>query len=744
MNMPYGQKLLARSERAWKAGLLALVLSGPAWAQTPPAVAPLPGDPAADPTPVVTEAPFESRQIFFDEDLQLPSDLMMQGIAATETISFRVPRSWDLRKDPILHLAFDHSEALTPESSTLTVWVNNQGVASVPLTEANTKDGRLDVRIPRSVLYEGGYNDIKLKVVQHVKDECEDPFDPALWTRISLASSIDFAYQTRPFVRELGEFPYPYHDELAYGPLTYALGGSGNLSSSQLEAAGILAFALGRHADYRGITLLPPVANPAEAKSHLIVIGTPDENPLVASLVDRSSLRAGVGTLVSVPNPADHRYGILVVTGGDTAGVIKAAEALAARDRHELITGPQAEITNVDDARMVETARKPLPLPLGDAGKFTLESLGIKDTTTRGYYSPPIRIPIRMEGDAQVQIDGARIGLDYAYAANLDTRLSTMEVRLDDVTLRSLALNEAEGEAKERLWVDLPFELVKPDSNLEIIFHLFPKNFEPCVYTTDKHIWGTVFASTELQVARDRVAELPDLGLFQYEMWPLNTALSDDGLTVVVSDRPTLDDLSAAMQVLGDLGASAVAADPKFRLVPGGASVIEETGAPDLLVLVGEGQNSTYKALLDRKVVASQGELERTLTEDGKAVLDVKSGSAVGIIEQVVLQSGAMGRTAMILRSAQGGGLLDVAQRLGDPSVEAALKGNLVVLAGDKEVRPVASADKTTVGHRPLKSRIKQSIRGSWGLLGLGVLIAAILLAMLIQGWAARRGGQTG
>jgi hypothetical protein len=52
-----------------------------------------------------------------------------------------------------------------------------------------------------------------------------------------------------------------------------------------------------------------------------------------------------------------------------------------------------------------------------------------------------------------------------------------------------------------------------------------------------------------------------------------------------------------------------------------------------------------------------------------------------------------------------------------------------------------AVADKGSVGNRSLSSQVKRSINRSWGLLGLGVLLASVLLAYLVRGWAARRGG---
>ena len=425
--------------------------------------------------------PSVSRDIFFDQDLYIDRDLMLEGITATETVNFRVPKTWDLTSDPILHLRFNHSASLTENRSVLTIWVNGNGAGSVRLGPSNAQDGLLKVRLPRTSFYKEGYNNIQFRVVQHVDDVCEDPFDPAVWTRVQLDSFIRFNYREGDPDTDLLEFPEPYFDPRGYGESEFALAGLGNVSAAQLDALAILGFAFGRHSAYRGVHIRGPISDPLQASTHVLVVGTPSENPLVAKYLDASKLRSGVGTIASIPNPGNPAMGTQV-TGGDAEGVVKAAEALASQDRYESLSGQIASVSEIRDPVPPPTLREPLPVPPRNAAsgvRFPLSELRMNDTTVRGFYAPPVRIPIHMEGDAEVHIDGARIGLDYAYSSGLDTRLSTLEVRLDDVTLRSVSLREAGGAEKTRLWVDLPHELMQPDTELEVVFHLFPLNFDP-------------------------------------------------------------------------------------------------------------------------------------------------------------------------------------------------------------------------------------------------------------------------
>jgi len=717
---------------------LAAAFGAPAWA--------LDGEPTPAGDALEEAVPAVTRDIYFDQDLLVDQDLMLEGITATETVNFRVPRSWELTADPVLKLRFNHSANLTASRSVLTVWVNGTGAGSVRLHPENVHDGELSVRLPRTALYNEGYNNVQFRVVQHVDDVCEDPFDPALWTRVQLDSLIRFTLREKPLSTDLIDFPNPYFDARGYGPTTFALAGMEQPSVAQLDALGILGFTFGRHAAYRGLQLRSPVADPSEASTHTLLVGTPAELPLISRYLDTKGLRPGVGTVASIPNPANPGKAILIVTGGDAEGVVKAAEALSSQDRYEALSGNIASIEQLSDPVPPSSKRVPLPVPpRNDAGgiRFPVADLRIEDTTVRGFYAPPVRIPIRMEGDAEVHIDGARVGLDYAYSSGLDTRLSTIEVRLDDVTLRSVALNDPEGEEKARLWVDLPYELMEPDTELEVVFHLFPLHFDPCVYVTDKHIWATVFSSTELRLARDGYTQLPDLSKLRYDLWPYDAALSErQGLLVVAPDDANAWDASAVMQLMGQLGAVSTAERPDFSVVKGGSNV-EGDAARDMVVLVGSGSNRTWAGLRDTNQLSQKGdELNILLNSANDRALAARVGTPYGTVEQVLLDNTGIGRTALVVKAETSQKLLRLVQRLADPAVTSGMTGNLAVVGSGKDVRSISVAEQHTVGTRSVASTLRRVLQASWAALIVGVIAAAVLIALLIRAWAARRGGQ--
>jgi hypothetical protein len=679
-----------------------------------------------------------TRTTEFEDDFYVQRDIMLQGITAIETVNFPTPVAWDMQADPEVTLVFSHSGSNSPNRSSLSMSINGVALASTPLDAANVIDGELKARIPVDALQP--YNQLKLQVIQHIDDECEDPFDPALWTRVSRKSTVDWTFERDPASTELGEFPLTVFDEHGYGPLEVALAGANQLSAGQLEALGILGFSLGRHAAYRHVQLQDPVADLSSGPpQHLLVVGTPAENPLVGQLIGQGPA-AGEGLVALKQHPRDPRFGIVIVTGGDAAGLRKAAEAVVGDNRKQVLSGSASAVQALSDFVQTPTRQDPLPAPRKQT-QFTLKDLDVEDITVRGYYAPPVTIPLMLEGDAHVQIEGARVGIDYAYSAHLDTRLSTMEVRLNGVTLRSVQLDDPDGEEKQRLWVDLPFELMEPHSQLEVVFHLFPNDFSPCVYTTDRHIWATVYGSTEFRLHRDHYAMLPDLSLLRYNLWPYGEAMEAGGLQIVTADQPDAWDGTGVLQVAAELGRKTVVERPKLSVVAARAGTLSGAPASHHILLVADTPHSTHDGLVRQKALAQDGTLERKIREDGSDVMGARVGAAYGTIEQVVSPVGE-GRTILVLKAPNRQDLDDVARTLQDEGLLRSLDGSAAVLGDEGGARSMELTKPQQVGIIPLSSRIRAFIRGQWLLLGVAVLLAAGLLAFVVMAWASRRGGQ--
>lgn len=671
--------------------------------------------------------------------------MMLQGIQAQDSVTFNRPRTWDLTEDPELHLFYEHSEALLPDRSAMTVLVNGKAIYSVFLDlhadKSSTADARGEVvaRIPRELLKD--YNEVSLLVTQHYTRDCEDPFDYSLWTRVDNESFIRFHYKRKPIESDLANYPLPLYDELGIGALHLTLVGPEDYPASSLEALAPLSLSMGRYADYRGVSIVDTTTDVRRAKTHALLIGTPQENPQIRELLGDVPASAE-GTVALVPNPADPTLAVLVVTGGSPAAVMNASWAVSGRARQELLAGASSTIHSVEPSTPL-SKRAPRSAPPDRT--FDLGDLGIESQTVRGFYAPPIDIPIWLEGDAQIPPNSASATVRYSYGAQLDNRLSTVEVQLDGVVLQSARLDEPEGEESAELTVQLPDSILTPKSTLRVVFHLFPQEFDACERVSDRIIWGTVHETTEFTIHRDHYAQMPDLGRLRYSMWPFTMEPEKGPVTVIVSDRPTLDEAAAAFHMGTVLGRTREERDPAFRIVS--ASRLDSVPNQHLILLVDDRSHEVYKTLLGSKALAvdpgQPAGKGRTLTAPGDQVLlhaDVADG--YGIIEEIQHPADPAHWSVLVLRSPTGDDLAELVDTVGDPAWQTKLKHNVAKRTGET-IETMKVHDTRRVGVKPLHRHIQAFLREYWVPLVMAIILVAVLFALVISLWSRRRGART-
>ncbi len=688
----------------------------------------------AEAPPVPAE---QVRVVTFEDDLSVGGHMMLQGVTAYGSVTFTRPRGWDLTEDPALDLRFEHSAALLPEHSFLTVHLNDQPVGTVGLTADNAIGGQLSVTLPRSLVED--HNRLSFVADQSYTLECEDPFDPALWTRVSDQSSIRFTYQPIPVESQLLDLPYPMVDTLGYGAAQLALVGPETVSEGDLTALATLGLTFGRQAAWHHVQVTTPAASLDKVNSNAIVLGTVSGNPLVNDLVDTSDLRDGQGLVALVPNPWNPTYGVLVVTGRDDAGVLLAAQGVAANDRYDLLSGPAALVDQVQDTSPPPTLQDPLPAP--DRASFTLADLGFEDRTVRGYYAPTLSVPVRFDGDARARPGGGRLYVHFGYSAQLDVRLSTVEVRLNGVSLRSIGLEDPEGSEDEVLEVDVPADILRPDSRLDIVFHLFPRDFDPCRYVSDKMIWGTLYETTEIQAPMDHFARLPDLGKLRHRAWPFNLEHPQQAAVVVVPDAPNRSHASAVLQLGAELGRLSTADKPDLIVRTASAEAASPSAGRNRIGLFGDEANSWIEQQIEAGTLTARGQDHAKELNAGKELIKATVGTPYGTLE-AARATGEDAHNILVLRTPGATELASMVRLVFDERKVLELDGNLAVLEPDGGIDTLDVANKVAVGKVPVVSAARFATRRNWLLVALIATIAAVLGTAIVREWAQRRSGE--
>ena len=109
---------------------------------------------------------------------------------------FTKPEQWKVLPSSKLILSFQHSPQLLRERSSLNILINNQVIKTIELNKNNAKKTTTTVDIPVKILKD--HNKLTFDVDQHYTMDCEDPFDPALWTTVLNSSTIQLDYTRMP------------------------------------------------------------------------------------------------------------------------------------------------------------------------------------------------------------------------------------------------------------------------------------------------------------------------------------------------------------------------------------------------------------------------------------------------------------------------------------------------------------------------------------------------------------------
>jgi hypothetical protein len=544
----------------------------PAARQPEPAAAP--AESAAAPAESVA-APTSSAATYeyvlaFNRSPVVGNRLRLEGIYPETRLGFTRPRGWEVKTAKAL-IRFQHSPALLPDQSSMTVRVNDTSIGSVPLNRPNSQVGQVLFNIPISLLQDR--NEISIATQQQNSAECTDPADPMLWTEVLPDSKLLFEFEPQAIALDFNRYPYPFIDDLGLDPDRLVYVRPQALSEAWLTTAARFQTFVGRYAEFRPVdTRMVTALNQVEGGDRLILIGTPSEQPVLKDLSlpfplqgnqfldgNRTTLPGDVGLLMMTTledsTPENRGVPVLVATGNDAAGVAKAVQFLVQSEDQQLGAGQALIISNVDEVASPPSRQWERYLPVENS--FSLSSLrGVdgepfKDTTVHGSNAPPVQFNFWALPDDQF-MRGSTMTLRYSYSPQVNPRTSAIEVRIDGVTIGGKRLTSENG-GRESLNVNLPESLIQPNSQIEVLFVLRPRVAAECGQSQDQQLWGTVHGDTRFDLNRQNVVQLPDLRLLQTG-FPLTAPQDLSGTAVVMPDAPTDREVMTLLKLSERLG----------------------------------------------------------------------------------------------------------------------------------------------------------------------------------------------
>ncbi|MBW4648996.1 MAG: cellulose biosynthesis cyclic di-GMP-binding regulatory protein BcsB [Kastovskya adunca ATA6-11-RM4] len=547
-------------------------VASPAPRPAPQPVRPARATPPEEPNRVVEDdtTPTSQYVLEFNRSPVVGERFRLEGFYSQARLGFTRPRNWDVQSAKAL-IRYQHSPALLASRSNLTVMMNGASIGSIPLNRKQSQIGSALFNIPPERIRD--FNNISLIAQQHNAQDCKDEnaSDPTLWTEILPDSKVVFEYQPQPVALNFSRYPYPFFDDLSLDPNQIAFLEPQKISDSWLTASARYSAALGRLADYRPVnTRLVTDFDEVDGNERLAIIGTPEEQPALQSLelpFEISGGRVLDGNLAPLPpdvgvlmvtTTEDSGSPVLVATGNGPEGVAKAVQFLIQPQDRKLGTSQGILVTQVSDVPTPAPQQWPGYLPqeksfkLSDL-KTSNDAQPFKDITVRGSNAPPVDIDFRALPNNDFK-RGSSMNLRYSYGPQVNPRTSAVEVLLDGVFIGGARLSEEAGATRKSLKVNLPENLIQPNSKLQVAFRLNPREpADACGRATDGQLTGTVHADTSFNLNRENSVQLPDLKLLRFG-FPFAAPQDLSQTAIVVPQNPSPTDLLTLLEFSERLG----------------------------------------------------------------------------------------------------------------------------------------------------------------------------------------------
>ncbi|MGF1496815.1 MAG: cellulose biosynthesis cyclic di-GMP-binding regulatory protein BcsB [Elainellaceae cyanobacterium] len=576
-------------------------------APRPAAASPAPADPApaapatdseAAEAPEAPEVPPLSQYVLeFNRSPVVGNRLRLQGVYPETRLGFTRPRDWTVEGVRAL-LRFQHSPDLIADRSFLTLRLQDTSIGSVALNQVNSEIAEATFDIPPNLLQD--YNELSIVAEQHSSDTCTNPADPMLWTEILPDSKLVFDYRPKPLALNFSQFPAPFIDDLSIEPNRLAYLQPSQYSDGWLSSVARFQVGAARLSGSHALeTHLVDELADLQWGDRLIIIGTPAEQPLMADLelpfdLEDDQILDGDGNplpddegVLMLSTVEEGSVPVLVVSGNGAEGVVKAAQSLVQPQDLEIQAGQVLLVNGVSEVSSPSPRNWPGYLP-ADRNSFPLRDLTLagnqpfQDVTVRGTTAPPIRVPFHALPDDAFQ-RGSTMRLRYSHSPLVNPRTSSVDVLLDDVTISSKRLGAWSG-GRKSFKLELPPNLIQPDSVLTVQFVMHPREQELCGPSADQQLWGTLHGDTQFDLNRHQSVRLPDLKLLQTG-FPLTAPQDLSQAAIVLPDTPTDADVRTLLAVSQRLGAVSQANSVKLAVYRAGNIPGEERDQRHLIAI---------------------------------------------------------------------------------------------------------------------------------------------------------------
>ncbi|MDR0807185.1 MAG: cellulose biosynthesis cyclic di-GMP-binding regulatory protein BcsB [Enterobacteriaceae bacterium] len=517
-------------------------------------------EPAADQAP----PPVRDASLSF-KTLAPAGTMELRGVQSSAQMTFTV-RSDEVVSKATLNLDYTVSPALLPLLSHIKVYLNDELMGIVPVTQ-DLVGKKGNINLPLDAHFITDFNRLRLELVGHYKDVCEDPTHSSIWIDISKTSSVDLTFQGLDIQNDLSDFPEPFFDSRDSRQLNLPMIFAAAPDNDQQRAAAILASWFGVQAQWRGQNF--PVLYNQLPDRNAIVFATNQQRP--DFLQNYPQVEAPTVEMISHP---DNPYiKLLLVLGRDDKDLLTAVQGIA--DGELLFRGQSVTIDNVkqlqprqpyDAPNWVRTDR---PVRLSELASYP-EQLSVS-----GGRLPPIDLDMKLPPDLfMLRSKGITLDLKYSYTPPPYVDDSRLNVSLNSRFIQAFPLKPYESKVSQVLHIPLIQGLTSSDDEVLIpAFQLggnntltFDFDFVSNIGASTTDVCRTMTAIKHEAVIDDsstidftgyrHYLAMPALKTFASSGFPFSRMADLSETLIVMPENPSAEQLTMLFNVLGQIGSN--------------------------------------------------------------------------------------------------------------------------------------------------------------------------------------------
>ncbi|SNY69545.1 cellulose biosynthesis cyclic di-GMP-binding regulatory protein BcsB [Pantoea sp. GL120224-02] len=523
------------------------------------------------PLPVVSQpldanAPLRDSQLMFNQVAPPPGSMTLRGTEPTSQIEFGV-RSDEVVTRAMLTLSYRPSPALIPTLSQLKVYLNDELVGLVTVT-ADQLGKENQTQLPIDPRFIGDFNRVRLELVGHYANVCENPANSTIWMDIGKESKLDLTLQKLPLKNDLSHFPEPFFDARDSRPLQLPMVFSNQPNLLQQRAAGILASWFGSKAQWRGQSF-PVLYNQLPKEQHAVVFATNDHRP--DFLKDLPPVEKPTVEMVSQPdNPYEK---MLLILGRDDNDLLTAVEGIA-----------QGELLLRGDTSTIDSVKMLAPRQAYDAPNWvrtdrrtTFAELTQYQNQLQadGLQPNPISLTLNLPPDLfLVRARGIDMDLIYRYTSPIQQDGSRLAVHLNNQFMQDYPLTPKDTAGQQIMRIplmqglqDSNRQLTIPALRLGVVNQLrfsfdYANTFIggtadgrcETVTAVGHHVVIDDNSSIDFSGYRHYI-EMPSLGAYANAGFPYSRYADLAQTLVLVQPKPANGEVSTMLNALGAIGA---------------------------------------------------------------------------------------------------------------------------------------------------------------------------------------------